>query len=366
MWGASAIGWRECSAGVHRARQARRSARRGASGHERRRRAARRGGDRQDGASRACRRARPWHSPAPGRGARRAWSSSRRCSSSAPRYSGTQAAPACSTTQLPDRLGMSSGARPDPSSSGSPSSRCSLRPPGSQPARLPGRRRAVARELVGRRCSRRRSAARGGRRADGLRESATPRGRAGSRGSRSCGSERCPPPRRASSSTLRTRSRWTHRVRERIIAETRGNPLALLERRAALSPTRLAGGFAVAEGPPLQGRIEASFRHPRRGASGGDTAIAAARRGRAARRPGAALACGRRPRAGDGCGSAGRGRPDLIAVGTRVTFRYPLLRSAIYDAAPVRSSDARYTARWPRRPIPLSTRTADAWHRAPC
>src|SRR5262249_14180548 len=46
------------------------------------------------------------------------------------------------------------------------------------------------------------------------------------------------------------------RVRARIIAETRGNPLALLELPRALSPTGLAGGFAVA----LQGRIEASFR----------------------------------------------------------------------------------------------------------
>src|SRR3954467_9991729 len=50
------------------------------------------------------------------------------------------------------------------------------------------------------------------------------------------------------------------RLRERIIAETRGNPLALLELPRGLLPTGLAGGFAVGDGAPLQGRIEASFR----------------------------------------------------------------------------------------------------------
>src|SRR3954447_12261331 len=48
-------------------------------------------------------------------------------------------------------------------------------------------------------------------------------------------------------------------VRERIIAETRGNPLALLELPRGLTPTQLAGGFAVQDAPALSGRIEESF-----------------------------------------------------------------------------------------------------------
>ena len=48
-------------------------------------------------------------------------------------------------------------------------------------------------------------------------------------------------------------------VRERIVDETRGNPLALLELPRGLTPTELAGGF-ILPGAPLSGRIEASFR----------------------------------------------------------------------------------------------------------
>ena len=50
------------------------------------------------------------------------------------------------------------------------------------------------------------------------------------------------------------------RVRDRIIAEARGNPLALLELPRELSPASLAGGFALPDGLPLPSRIEASFR----------------------------------------------------------------------------------------------------------
>ena len=50
------------------------------------------------------------------------------------------------------------------------------------------------------------------------------------------------------------------RVRGRILAEARGNPLALLELPRDLSPASLAGGFGLPREAPLQTRIEASFR----------------------------------------------------------------------------------------------------------
>ncbi len=50
------------------------------------------------------------------------------------------------------------------------------------------------------------------------------------------------------------------RVRDRIVAETRGNPLALLELPRGLTPAELAGGFGLSDGPALSGRIEQSFR----------------------------------------------------------------------------------------------------------
>ena len=50
------------------------------------------------------------------------------------------------------------------------------------------------------------------------------------------------------------------RVRERFVAETRGNPLALLELPRGLTPAELAGGFGLPDAPGLSGRIEDSFR----------------------------------------------------------------------------------------------------------
>ena len=50
------------------------------------------------------------------------------------------------------------------------------------------------------------------------------------------------------------------RVRDRIVAETHGNPLALLELPRGWTPAELAGGFWLSEGRALPGRIEQSFR----------------------------------------------------------------------------------------------------------
>src|SRR6185503_10487299 len=49
------------------------------------------------------------------------------------------------------------------------------------------------------------------------------------------------------------------RVRDRIVAETRGNPLALLELPRGLTATNLAGGFGMLGAHALRGRIEESF-----------------------------------------------------------------------------------------------------------
>jgi tetratricopeptide (TPR) repeat protein len=50
------------------------------------------------------------------------------------------------------------------------------------------------------------------------------------------------------------------RVRDRIIAETHGNPLALLELVRGIPPAKLAGGFGLPGVAPLSGSIEESFR----------------------------------------------------------------------------------------------------------
>src|SRR5436189_572180 len=55
------------------------------------------------------------------------------------------------------------------------------------------------------------------------------------------------------------RSMLDERVRDRIIAETRGNPLALLELPRGVTATQLAGGFGLVGAQALTGRIEESF-----------------------------------------------------------------------------------------------------------
>ncbi|HEY2437108.1 MAG TPA: LuxR C-terminal-related transcriptional regulator [Solirubrobacteraceae bacterium] len=119
-------------------------------------------------------------------------------------------------------------------------------------------------------------------------------------------------------------------VRERIVAETRGNPLALLELPRALTPVELAGGFGLPDAPGLSGRIEDSFRR-RLGSLSADTQrlllVAAAEPvgdpvlvWRAAGRLGIGL-------------EAAADTDGLLGIGTRVTFRHPLVRSAVYRAA---------------------------------
>jgi predicted ATPase len=67
------------------------------------------------------------------------------------------------------------------------------------------------------------------------------------------------------------------RVRDRIVAETRGNPLALLELPRGRIPAELAGGFGLSSGPAVPGRIEQSLAAG--AAAAADAALASRRRG---------------------------------------------------------------------------------------
>jgi DNA-binding NarL/FixJ family response regulator len=122
------------------------------------------------------------------------------------------------------------------------------------------------------------------------------------------------------------------RVRDLIVAETRGNPLALLELPRGLGPAELAGGFGLPGAALLTGRVEDSYRRQldalpdqtRRlvqlaaADPSGDRSLV----WRAAGRLGISV------RAGEPAEEAG-----LVEFGGQVRFRHPLARSAAYRLA---------------------------------
>ena len=136
------------------------------------------------------------------------------------------------------------------------------------------------------------------------------------------------------------------RVRDRIIAETRGNPLALLELPRGLTPTQLAGGFGMPEAVDLSGRIEESFVRRLETPPGRRAASAAGRGGRAGRRSAAAAARMRAAR--DRRSPRSTRRTGCSRSDERVTFRHPLVRSAVYRSAGRRRIAGRPTWRWRR------------------
>ncbi len=121
-------------------------------------------------------------------------------------------------------------------------------------------------------------------------------------------------------------------VVERIVAETRGNPLALIELPRGLTPAELAGGFTLPASVPMAGRIEASFQRriaqlppsSRRlllvaaAEPTGDPALV----WRAAQHLGV-----------DESAAAEVEADGLLEVSPQVIFRHPLVRSAVYEAA---------------------------------
>src|ERR1700678_1003224 len=127
------------------------------------------------------------------------------------------------------------------------------------------------------------------------------------------------------------------RVRDQIVAEAGGNPLALLELPRGMTPGELAGGFGLLGALPgagsLTGRIEDSFRRRLNALSektrhllllaaadpAGDSSLV----WRAAGRLGLPVAEAAAPAVEAG----------LAEFGARIRFRHPLVRSAAYRSA---------------------------------
>ena len=157
-------------------------------------------------------------------------------------------------------------------------------------------------------------------------------------------------------------ARLDEAVLERIVIETRGNPLALLELPKGLTPAELAGGFGLLDSVPLSASIEEGF--TRRLATLPDDArrflllVATDPVGdpalvwRAAERLGipesAALIVE---------------SENLLALGPRVVVRHPLVRSAVYRAATPNGRREIHRA-LADATDPLLDPDRRAWHRA--
>lgn len=126
--------------------------------------------------------------------------------------------------------------------------------------------------------------------------------------------------------------RLDEQVRDRLIAESRGNPLALLELPRGLTPTELAGGFELPGVGSLATQIEQSFRRQLESLPD-DTRLLMLT---AAAEPVGDVALLWRAASllGLGTEAAAAGQTaGLIDLGARVRFRHPLVRSAVYRAA---------------------------------
>jgi len=120
-------------------------------------------------------------------------------------------------------------------------------------------------------------------------------------------------------------------VRERIVAETRGNPLALLELPQGLTAKQLAGGFGLLDAMAVSGRIEDSFvRRLERLPEDARVLLLLA----AAEPVGDPLLLWRAvERLGIAPTASDEATDGLLSIGQRVTFRHPLVRSAVYRSA---------------------------------
>jgi DNA-binding CsgD family transcriptional regulator len=122
-------------------------------------------------------------------------------------------------------------------------------------------------------------------------------------------------------------------VFDQIVAESRGNPLALVELPRAWSVAGLAGGFGFPDGQPVTGKIEQSYltraRRLPRDCRMLVLAAAAEPLGSRLLLDRAAGLLGIDPAAADPAVEAG-----LLQLRSRVEFAHPLVRSVVYRDAP--------------------------------
>ena len=159
-----------------------------------------------------------------------------------------------------------------------------------------------------------------------------------------------------------TPGRLDERVRDRVVAESNGNPLALLELPKGLPAAELAGGFGRPDARPLANHIEQSFLRRVRALPVETQRLLLT----AAAEPVGDVTLLWRAAGvlGIGADAAVPAEADgLIELGARVRFRHPLARSAAYRAAAVRERQEIHRA-LAEVTDPSADPDRRAWHRA--
>jgi DNA-binding CsgD family transcriptional regulator len=152
------------------------------------------------------------------------------------------------------------------------------------------------------------------------------------------------------------------RVRDRLVAETRGNPLALLELPRGLTPAELAGGFGLPGAAPISGRIEEMFRRRVEALPAGTRRLLLVAAADPTGDPG--LVWRAAGRLGIGAEAAAPAtEAGLVEFGAWVRFRHPLVRSAAYQAASVQDRQDVHAA-LAEATDPKVDPDRRAWHRA--
>jgi DNA-binding CsgD family transcriptional regulator len=152
------------------------------------------------------------------------------------------------------------------------------------------------------------------------------------------------------------------RVRDQIVAETGGNPLAILELPRGLTPSELAGGFGLPGAFPLPRRIEESFRQ-RVDALPAETRLLLLL---AAADPTSDPVLVWRAAGLLGIGAAATWpttQAGLAEFGAGVRFRHPLVRSAAYRSASAQERQEVHRA-LAEATDPQADPDRRAWHRA--
>jgi DNA-binding CsgD family transcriptional regulator len=156
--------------------------------------------------------------------------------------------------------------------------------------------------------------------------------------------------------------RMDERVADQIVAEVRGNPLALLELPRGLTPAQLTGGFGVLDPPDLSGRMEGTFQRRLEALPADAQQLLLVAAAEPTGEPLLLWRAARQLHIGVQAAAAAEAS-GLLAIADRVAFRHPLVRSAVYRAA------------WPDARRVVHSALADAtdprtdpdrraWHRA--